>query len=112
MVLLPKHRQQVRSLLLRQPRRVPVALEIVGSMKKHVVPSALIIDQKIGHAIPQQLVALLLAPCCFWILIVLSESHGLFARILLGAQRSRQIPFVMPLSAFLKRQGCFNRGSY
>jgi hypothetical protein len=44
-------------------------------VEKHVVPPVRIINQEVGNAVPEQLMALSLAPGCLWILIVLSESH-------------------------------------
>jgi hypothetical protein len=46
-------------------------------MKKQVGPSPLIIEQKIGDAVPEQFIALILQPGFWWILIVLPERHSL-----------------------------------
>ena len=48
----------------------------MGPVKEHIVPSALIINKKVGHTVLEQLISVFFTPRCFWILIVLSESHG------------------------------------
>jgi hypothetical protein len=74
--MLAKERQQVRGLHFLQPARAPAALKIIGSMKQHVIPPALVINQKIRHPILEQFIAMLFAPRCFRILIALSEAHN------------------------------------
>lgn len=57
------------------PGWIPPTLKLVRSMKQHIIPAALVVDDRRRHAILQELLTMLLPPSGVRCFVVLPEGH-------------------------------------